>query len=173
MIILIPVNIVKGNYIIRNIESSELDKVLLCINENEENYLSLGMKKQLTIDDLRQRYLETLTNSLEYFCGIFYEDMIIGIIKGRIENKDLKELWIMSYLIIRKFRGKGIGADIIKYFEDYFSYYYSVDKYCVLVIEDDISDHNFWTNNKYKLTRITTGTEIDDISMKIFEKGVR
>lgn len=173
MIILIPVNIVKDKYIIRNIESSELDKVLNCINENEENYLSLGMKKQLTIDDLRQRYLETLTNSLEYFCGIFYEDKIIGIIKGRIENKDLKELWIMSYLIIRKFRGRGIGADIIKYFEDYFSYYYSVDKCCVLVIEDDINDHNFWTNNQYKLTRITTGVGIDDISMKIFEKGVR
>ena len=173
MIVLIPVNIVKGKYIIRNIESTELNEVLCCINESEGNYLSLGMKKQLTIDDLRQRYLETLTNSLEYFCGIFYNDKIIGIIKGRIENKVLKELWVMSYLIIKEFRGKGIGTSIIKYFEEYFRYYYSIDKYCALVIENDKKGHNFWAKNQYQLTRITSGTGIDDISMIIFEKGVR
>jgi GNAT superfamily N-acetyltransferase len=166
----IPVKIhIDDNIIIRNIESDELNEVLKCVNESEENFGALGRTSIFTYEDIEQRYLETLISSLEFFCGIFICDKLVGIIKGRIENKNVSEMWILSFLISNEYRSKGIGSQMLKSFENYFLQNYSTEKFCILALESSKS-HRFWTANNYKFSRITNLTNDMDLNMMIFEK---
>jgi GNAT superfamily N-acetyltransferase len=153
--ILIPVKINVDDIVIKNIESHELKDVLKCINQSSDNFKLLGRDTAFTCEDLRQRYLETLISSLEFFCGIYINNQVIGIIKGRIENKSSSELWILSMLLLEEYRGNGIGTRALKAFENYFHQNFSIEKYCVLIMEGNIRGQRFWNRNSYKLARIT------------------
>ena len=167
---LIPVKISVNDIEIRNIEKSELNEVLLCVNESEDSFSVLGRTKPFTYNDIEQRYLETLISSLEFFCGVYLNGSIIGIIKGRIESKNCNELWILSFLLSGKYRGKGMGSNVLEAFENYFLHNYSIEKFCVLTYENNKRSHEFWKKNNYKLARITKTSNEVELSMVIFEK---
>jgi ribosomal protein S18 acetylase RimI-like enzyme len=168
---MIPINIVKNNITIKNIEANELLFVLSCINETEDNFIALGREAMMSSKEIEQRYLESLINSLEYFCGIYENTKLIGIIKGRIENRSEKELWILSYIFNKEFRGKEYGTKILVYIEEYFEKEYSMNKFCVLIMEDNMRGLNFWSKNGYNITRITKATNMKNNSeMVILQK---
>jgi RimJ/RimL family protein N-acetyltransferase len=158
---MIPVNIKKGNLLIRNIETRDLRVVLDCINEAEENFKTLGRNISLDYYELEQRYLESLMNSLEYFCGIYIEEKLIGIIKGRIENRAEEELWILSYLLLNEYRNKGIGTKALKAIEEFFHLNYAIDKYCILILDTNKKGLKFWMNNHYIISRKTNSLGLD------------
>jgi RimJ/RimL family protein N-acetyltransferase len=164
---MIPVNVKKENFIIRNIEASDLKAVLNCINEAEENFKTLGRDISLDYYELEQRYLESLMNSLEYFCGIYFEEKLIGIVKGRIENRAEEELWILSYLLLQEYRNKGIGTKILKGIEEYFHLNYSIDKYCILILDSNKKGLKFWMNNNYLISRKTNSLGLENGSEMI------
>ena len=164
---MIPVNIKKDNLLIRNIEAHDLKLVLDCINEAEENFKTLGRDILLDYYELEQRYLESLMNSLEYFCGIFIEEKLIGIIKGRIENRVEEELWILSYLLLHEYRNKGIGTKVLKAIEEYFHLNYSIDKYCILILDSNKKGLKFWMDNHYLISRKTNSLGLDNGSKMI------
>lgn len=167
----IPVKISFNDINIKNIELTELNIVLTCINESENNYGALGRNNPMTYNEIEQRYIESLMNSLEYFCGIYLDNTLIGIIKGRIENKNEKELWILSYLFFKKYRSSGNGTKILKCFEEHFYYNYSIKKFCILIMENNEQGQKFWTKNEYKIARITKAANLNKISeMMILEK---
>ncbi|SKA94453.1 Acetyltransferase (GNAT) domain-containing protein [Caloramator quimbayensis] len=169
---MIPIKIIKNDYVIRNIKLEELNEALNCINRSEESYKTLGRDNYLTFDDIMQRYLETLTNSLEFFCGVYIEEKLIGIIKGRIENNIQKELWLMSIIVLEKYRMKGFGTSIIKDIEEFFIKNYSVKVFCALVVDDNISGKYFWNKNDYKMVRTIKGMISNDKNMTIYKKQI-
>lgn len=168
---MIPINIDCGGIVVRNIEMNELDLVLDCVNESSDNLQALGRKSEISIEDLKQRYIETLINSMEFFCGIYQNNVMIGIIKGRIENKNPKELCILSFVLLKKYRRKGMGSRVIGCFEKYFESNYSIKNFCAMVMKDNLVAQRFWVKNHYKLTRITQGVTLkEEMGISIFEK---
>jgi hypothetical protein len=168
---MIPVRISINNISINNISPEEFNTVLSCINESDDNYRVLGRNDPMTYDEIEQRYIESLMNSLEFFCGIYMKNNLIGIIKGRIESKCEKELWILSYLFFNQYRNQGNGSEILSYFENYFFDNYNINKFCVLIIENNDLGKKFWNKNGYKVARITKANKFNTISeMMILEK---
>jgi ribosomal protein S18 acetylase RimI-like enzyme len=171
--IMIPINIMRNNIRIKNIEADELGLVLLCINETPDNYMALGRDVMMSIDEIEQRYLESLINSLEFFCGIYKDSGLIGIIKGRIENRNEKELWILSYIFLKEYRTKGYGTKVLGFVEEYFKQDYSMNKFCVLIMENNETGLKFWSKNRYYITRITKANNIKNNSdMVILQKKI-
>ena len=143
------------------------------MNESRDNLKSLGRDEEFTFEDIKQRYLETLISSLEFFCGIYYNSRIIGIIKGRIENKLKKELFIQSFILLSDFRMQGIGSRTLREFERYFYDSFYIDRYCALVMNKNSNGQKFWSRNNYHLARITQSTnEIADEGIMILEKSL-
>jgi RimJ/RimL family protein N-acetyltransferase len=107
-------------------------------------------------------------NSLEFFCGIYREGKIIGIIKGRIETKNTSELCVLSFILMEEYRGKGLGTRLLTNFESYFSENFSIDKFCALIMEDNKGAEKFWIRNGYKIARVTRGIGVN--AMVVLEK---
>ncbi|MCX7883858.1 MAG: GNAT family N-acetyltransferase [Caloramator sp.] len=170
---MISIEIVNDNYIIRNIKVEDLNDALYCINHSEENFKTFRKDNRLTYNDIMERYLESLTNSLEFFCGIFIKEKLIGIIKGRIENNIQNELWMMSIIILKKFRMRGLGTSILKSIEEYFFNNYSVNIFCALVEDENISGKHFWDKNNYKMLRTIKGMISNNKNMVIYKKEIK
>lgn len=169
-----PIEITRDDISIRNIENNELKDVFYLINKSEDNLKALGRECGLSYEDIKQRYLETLISSLDFFCGIFYKDKIIGFIKGRMENKNQYELYILSFLIIEEYRGIGLGSKVLSLFEEYFYLNFSVKVFYVMIIENNKSAYKFWAKNEYSIKRVIKGSEENDLmSIIILEKGMR
>lgn len=167
---MIPVNISFEDYEITNIKYEDLNDVLNCINQNHENIKALGRSTPLSMENIRQRYMETLINSMEFFCGIYFKKQVVGILKGRIEVKSLNELWLLSLLLTEEHRQKGLGSKILKYTEEYFESSYCVEKFCVVIMEGNNEGQRFWKRNNYMLNRITRGNNINEPGIVIMEK---
>lgn len=168
---MMPISIQDGDITIRNLKNSELVEVYNCVNQSHDSLKALGRNSAFSLEDIKMRYLETLINSMEFFCGILYKDKIVGLIKGRIEYKEQNQLFIMSLMLIEDIRGKGIGTKTLGAFEDYFFKNFSTNKFCALIMENNKSAQKFWIKNGYKFIRATRGIGIDEGScMIILEK---
>lgn len=168
-----PVNIIHGDINIRNIDKEDISEVLKCVNQSNESFTSMGRNSSFTREEIHQRYLETLINSMEFFCCIEYKGNTIGILKGRLESKNPNELCIMSLILLEEYRGFGLGSKILKCVEEYFSINFSVNKFYSLIIENNIRAIQFWINNNYKIARVTMGLEeIGSPGMIILDKYI-
>jgi GNAT superfamily N-acetyltransferase len=166
-----PVNIINGDIIIRNIEKEDLIDALRCVNQSDESVVAMGRASLFTIEEIHQRYIETLINSMEFFCCIEYKGIAIGILKGRLESKNPNELCLTSLILLEEYRGLGLGSKILKSVEEYFSNNFCVDKFYSLIMENNKRARQFWVNNKYKIARITMGLEeIGSPGMIILDK---
>lgn len=154
-----PINIINREIRIRNIDKEDINEVLKCVNQSNESYRAMGRSSLFTIEEIQQRYLETLVNSMEFFCCIEYKEVTIGILKGRLESKNPNELCILSLLLLEEYRGMGLGTNILKSVENYFKDNFFVNKFYVLIIENNKRAIKFWTNNGYKIARVTQGFE--------------
>jgi ribosomal protein S18 acetylase RimI-like enzyme len=168
---LLPVNIEIEDYMIKNIDIKDLPKVLVCVNQDEESIKSLGRGNEFTIEDIKQRYMETLVSTLDFFCGIYHKGDLIGIMKGRIENKNKIELWILSYILLIEYRNNSIGSNVLGAFENYFYYNFSIDNIFVLTTENNIRGQKFWIKNNYEKKRVINNMlDNGNTSMIIFGK---
>ena len=154
-----PVNIINGDIAIRNIEKEDLSNVLRCVNQSDESVVAMGRASIFSIEEIHQRYLETLINSMEFFCCIEYKEIGIGILKGRLESKNQNELCLTSLILLEEYRGLGLGTKILESVEEYFSSKFFVKKFYALIMENNNRAQQFWINNNYKIVRVTMGVE--------------
>lgn len=167
---MIPVKIVNEGIVITNIEHGSLHSVLKCVNESAESRLAMGRESELSYRDVEERYMETLLSSLEFFCGIYVEEEFAGIIKGRLENKNRVELWILSFILMEKYRNKGIGTKVVEYLEDYFSTGCNVSDYYVIVTQANKQGRDFWASRGYNVARIAKDIYENQRGTIIYEK---
>jgi ribosomal protein S18 acetylase RimI-like enzyme len=165
---LLPIKIDFEDMIIKNIESKDFGEVCKCVNQSKESLRALGREDIFSINEIEQRYLETLVNSLEFFCGIYIDGKVIGIIKGRIETKNMNELCVLSFILMEEYRGMGQGTRLLANFENYFSCNFSIDRFCALIMENNKGAEKFWARNGYKIARVTRGVGLN--AMVVLEK---
>ncbi len=145
---MLTLNLEAEDFIFRDIKKEELDLVLKLYNESEESMFATGIDRRLSIDDMREKYLEVLINSHEFFIGIFTKDdsNMIGIIKGRIDYSNSDEFWISSFLIGRNYRNGGVGKRCINAFIVFMSKTYDVKTVYTGVILSNTGGLVFWEN---------------------------
>ncbi|MDF2673940.1 MAG: family N-acetyltransferase [Clostridiales bacterium] len=166
-----PVNIINRDIAIRNIEKEDLNDVLRCVNQSDESVVAMGRASIFSLEEIHQRYLETLINSMEFFCCIEYKEFAIGILKGRLESKNPNELCLTSLILLEEYRGLGLGTKILQSVEEYFSSKFFVNKFYALIMENNNRAQQFWINNNYKIARVTLGVEeIGSPGMIILDK---
>lgn len=149
---MLPINIVKNELVIKVVTDVELDPICNIINESKENIRVLGVKHNIDYYYLKDRYVESLANSMEYFCSIYYKQNLIGFLKGRLENREVLESWLMLLLIKNDSRNKGIGTIVLKEIESYFKNNFNVKKFNV-ILKGTIDTNKFWFKNGYKFMR--------------------
>lgn len=166
-----PVKIINGDITIKSLEKEDLNEVLRCVNQSNESFIDMGRASLFSLEEIYQRYLESLINSMEFFCRIEYKGTAIGILKGRLESKNPNELCIMSLILLEEYRGLGIGSRILESVEQHFSNNFCVDKFYAIIMENNKRARQFWINNKYKIARVTMGVEeIGSPGMIILDK---
>ena len=172
---MLPIDFNINGYNVKNIESNDLKKVLYCVNNSNDNDGLLGEYETFTIEDIELRYAETLINSLEFFCGIFYNCNIVGIMKGRIETKGISgEVWLISYFLLNQYRRKGIESQILNEFEAYAREKFNINNFNVIVMQRNQKVQDFWIKNGYKIKRITRGNICNDkMEISIYEKTIK
>lgn len=153
--ILIPVNIKIGSITIRDISYKELPEIHMLLNESHETKVLLGKKEKFQFEEVKERYLESLSSISDFFLGIYLDEKIIGIIKGRFENRSCTEVWFLTYVLGEKHRGNGIGSNVLKELEKWFGEFYSIYTFCIFAYEDNARSLNFWNKNNYKILRKT------------------
>ncbi len=152
---LIPINIVIGNIIIKDINYEELSQIHILLNESNETSDILGKEDNFELDEIKERFLESLSSVSDFFLGIYLNENIIGIIKGRFENRSCTEVWFLTYMLSKDYRGRGVGSKILNNLENWFKDNYCICKFCVLSYEESTKSINFWNKNGYEFLRKT------------------
>jgi len=170
---LLLINIASNDFKVKNISLSDLVDVLNFINEDSDNLLSIGYDKKINLEFIKEKYMESLVDPLEFFCGIYKEDEMLGILKGRLENKGVLEVWFLTYILKKSFRRLGLGSYILKLVEDYLKFQYNVLKYYAIVSIDNEKSIKFWIKNGYIIERTSEYFKLNDKPVNILMKGVK
>lgn len=151
---LIPINIIIGDINVRDINYEELPQIHKLLNEKSGTKTVLGKEENFGFEEIKERYLESLSSVSDFFLGVYLEEDMIGIIKGRFENRSCTEVWFLTYILGIKHRENEVGKNILGEVESWFRENYSICRFCVLTYEDN-NIMKFWNQNGYNLLRKT------------------
>lgn len=152
---MLTLNLEIEDFILRDIKKDELNLVLKLYNESEESMFATGIDRRLSIEDIKEKYLEVLINSHEFFAGIFMKEdsEMIGIIKGRLDYENSENFWISSFLIGRNHRSEGIGKKCINSLITFISKTYDIKRIFTGVISSNTNGVMFWQNMGFSYCR--------------------
>lgn len=148
---MIPILINEGELTIKSINKKDLNSIYNFLKELNGKH-KLYYDNDLSFDYIKKRYIETLINSMEYFCGIYSQNELIGILKGRLEVKGELESWLMALYLKKNLLEKEEGNLILKNFEEYLYHVYNVRVFNVIV-NDRCECDEFWEKNGYNFNR--------------------
>ena len=153
---MLALNLEIDDFFFRDIKKDELNKVLELYNDVDESIFATGIDRQLSIEEMGEKYLEVLINSYEFFIGIFSKgnEELIGVIKGHIDYDNSEEAWISSFLIKKDFRNTGIGNKSINAFISFMNKTYDVKKVLAGVISKNKRGMEFWINAGFQHIRV-------------------
>jgi RimJ/RimL family protein N-acetyltransferase len=147
---MLAINLRMESLSFKDVTKENLEEVLKLYNQNEINIYATGIDRQMSYQDINQKYLEVLVNSHEFFTGIFVsvpdstESKMIGVIKGRIDYDNSEEAWISSVLIDSSFQKCGFGTkavnSIIKMLKDT----YDIKAVLIGILSGNIIGRDFW-----------------------------
>lgn len=152
---MLTLNLEIEDFLLRDIKKDELDLALKLYNESEESMFATGIDRRLSIDDVKEKYLEVLINSHEFFAGIFMkkDSEMIGIIKGRLDYENSENFWISSFLIGRNHRSEGIGKRCINSLIDFIYKTYDIKRVYTGVISGNSNGVMFWQSMGFSYCR--------------------
>lgn len=132
--------------------------------------------KTFNLRQLYQRFLEYYISENDFFLKIMSDKEIIGIINGRVEFKNLGEVWIGYFYInnneLINMGNMEIENNIISSVMQYFNNEYGIKDFYISIDEKDKQGLKFWTENGYGIFRVSkdyynnNGTKRDMVIMK-------
>ena len=141
--------------------------------ESEKN--SLGEPSYINsikFDEFMKRFIEYYITDNEIFLKLQREEEILGVLKGRIEDD---ELIIWFFMLGYKYRGKGLGKEIINMLIEHFYITEGIKSFSAAVSSGNKVGARFWENNDFEAVRITKNffEDIDkDKDLIIFKKVI-
>lgn len=147
---------------ISSIEREDIIEIQKWIN-TQETCNGKALVKPLDLEEFVERFIEYYMSESEFFLKIKKSDELIGIFKGRIEFKNLNEIFIWCYIIDNSLRGQGYGTKILNSILNYFNNNLGIGSFSTGIVEGNIRAIRFWNKNKFSLLRISRNFfNIDD-----------
>ncbi|MCX7842664.1 MAG: GNAT family N-acetyltransferase [Clostridia bacterium] len=152
---MLPLNIAGEHVFFEDIKIEHLPIILKWYNSVDCFKFATGVDSPITLEKLTQKYAEVAICSNEFFVGIFLirERKMIGILKGRLENKGAQTVWISSIVIDPFYQKRGFGSSSVNLLLDYLRSNYYVKFACLAVIEENIPGRAFWSKLGFTETR--------------------
>jgi len=139
------------NFVIQDIDEKDIDEIFEVYRQCED-FLSLGpvpyASRQMILDDFRISREEGGT-----FCGIFVNDVMIGVLDFVISNYDENpnNAYLSLLMISKSHRRNGIGKDVIEAVEAEILKNDSIKSILAGVQVNNPSAIAFWDNQGYKI----------------------
>lgn len=135
----------QGDFSFKSIKKEELKSVLNLYNESYESMFATGIDRDLSFDDILEKYLEVLINNYEFFAGIYLDDDVMaGVVKGRIDYDDNEKFWISSFLIGKNHRNEGMGKMCVDALISYMREIFEVKAVYTGVLSNNSFGIAFW-----------------------------
>jgi len=145
------------NLIFRDITKEDLKAVLNLYNQNDQNIYATGIDRRMSLRDIKEKYLEVLVNSHEFFTGIFLEEedalQLVGVIKGRIDYENSEEAWISSILVDNRYQRLGIGTKAAEALINMLNKSYDVKRFYIGIIARNSVGKCFWQKLEFSYFR--------------------
>ena len=139
--------------------------------EREKNYLKESSSiNSIEFDEFMKRFIEYYITDNEIFLKLQKEDEIIGVLKGRVEGK---ELIFWFFMLGYEYRGRGLGKEIINIIIEHFCNDKGIKSFSAAVSSGNEQALRFWKNNDFEAVRITKNffeDVKDDKDLIIFKK---
>lgn len=142
---MLDVNFTYDNISINSIEKKDMQRVECWLSEkNDIN------NKIFNLKEFNDRFLEYYISESEFFLKAEINNIIIGIIKGRIEFKNENQIWFWYFNV----EDKNLSSLILKQIIEFFKKEFSIDAF-YSIVDEKSQLMNFYKENKFKLSRIS------------------
>lgn len=154
---MLTLNNKSDDLILKDITKEDLKDVLNLYNQNDQNIYATGIDRRMSLRDIKEKYLEVLVNSHEFFIGIFLDKgnglKLVGVIKGRIDYENSEEAWISSILVDTKYQRQGIGTKAVEVLIDMLNKSYDVKRFYIGIIAGNYIGRCFWQKLEFSYFR--------------------
>lgn len=125
--------------------------VLKWYNMTDEFKFATGFDRPVTMGVLVKKYIEALASGNEFFLGIYLrnEGIIIGILKGMLENEKGGIAWIKSLIIDPSYQRMGYGSSAVNLFLDFLGKNTKIRDVYLAVAEENAVGINFWRKQQF------------------------
>jgi len=140
----------------KDIKPEDLPRILKWYNNADEYGFATGMGRNISLEMLSRKYAEAAICSDEFFVGIYIKknDIMIGILKGRLGYKNRDAIWISSIVIDSSFQNMGYGSMSIDLLLSYMKTHNKIKNAYLVVVEDNLAGKRFWQKQKFQELRI-------------------
>lgn len=122
---------------------------------NLQNDMCNLNSKPLNFSEFKERFLEYYISECEFFLKIEKKNVLMGIMKGRLEFKNSVEAWILYFSIDNNEIKLGSGTKILNNFIYCLKQRYGIYSFYTCVSEKEKDSVYFWSKNKFKLIRVS------------------
>lgn len=156
---MLTINLKMENLCFKDVTKESLEDLLKLYNQNEINIYATGIDRPMSLEDIKQKYMEVLVNSHEFFACIFSCDpqsnkkKMVGVIKGRIDYDNNEEAWISSILIDNSFQNNGIGTKVVKSIIKMLKDTYDIKAVSIGILSGNGIGRGFWSKMGFNYIR--------------------
>lgn len=158
---------------IKNICFRDLPYVLKWYNNITDFKYATGIDRHVEMEHIEASYTDIAASSSEFFSGIYLkeENIIVGIVKGRVHIGPENAAWISMLLIDTEHQNKGYGSSVTDLILEFFSRKIGAKNVYLSVAEENIDGKGFWEKRGFReLQKLkghfkTEGRECDVIVM--------
>lgn len=156
---MLTINHKMENLSFKDVNQESLEDLLKLYNQNEINIYATGIDRPMSLEDIKQKYMEVLVNCHEFFACIFVCDpydskkKMIGVIKGRIDYDNSEEAWISSILIDSNFQNSGIGTKVVRAIMKMLKDTYDIKTVLIGILSGNGIGRGFWSKMGFNYIR--------------------
>jgi RimJ/RimL family protein N-acetyltransferase len=156
VIAMMPIDTYDDTLCIKTIEKEDFTMLLEWYNQIDKYKYATGLDSPISLEQLNEKYLETLVNTQEFYLIIYLkgENIKIGNIKGHMGYNKPNQCWITSMLIDENYQSRGLGTKAINLLFDYLKNRLSINDFYASVMEENKMGVHFWLKNGFKKVRV-------------------
>jgi len=165
VVMILTLNIQSDYLRFNDIKHENLEEILKWYNDVDKFMFATGIDTPVTLETLNQKYSEVIICRDEFFVGIYSskEENMVGVLKGRLQDKNNDSVWISSIVIDPCYQKTGIGSMSIDLLLGHLSENYDIKNAFLAVIEENIAGIAFWKKQNFcELRRIQNHLKLGD-----------
>ena len=161
---MLSINTHNNTVFFRDIKTEHLPRILDWYNKIDDFKFATGIDAPISMGILMGKLAEVRISSEEFFVGIHLrQSEMIGVLKGRVQNRIRSTAWINSIVIDPLYQKKGYGSSAIELLLWYLSTQKGTQTVLLSVIEENTAGVEFWSKNGFqKIRRIENHIILQD-----------